>query len=164
MHRRPLSPFPLQNSLTLNIPREYHRFILGKKGAKLREIEMSTSTKIEVPREQENSDLITIRGARDGIDKARHELLCISDEQSKLASERLSVEKIWHPFIIGPYGNNLNALRDRTGARINIPPPTVLKDEIVVAGEKENVVKAVAEIKRLVAEKVRNFACFDEHS
>jgi len=65
----------------VHIPKEHHRFILGIKGKKLNELELQTATKIAIPRPNENSDMITITGTKEGIEKARHEIQLISDEQ-----------------------------------------------------------------------------------
>jgi len=73
--------------------------------------------------------------------------------QAKLAFERLNIPKIYHPFITGASNTNLKKLQESTGARINIPPPSVMKDELTVAGEKEGVKKAVEEINRIYNEK-----------
>ena len=72
-----------QANLKLHIPKEHHRFLLGQKGAKLQALELSTATKISIPRPEEKSDIITILGSKDGVDKARHEIQEISDEQVK---------------------------------------------------------------------------------
>ena len=45
-------------------------------------------------------------------------------------------------------------LIEETGAKINVPPPSVYKDEVVVSGEKEGVHKAVATIMAIYEEKV----------
>ena len=73
----------VQASTILVIPREYHRFILGKGGKKLQEIELASSTKITLPRsdEKSNPNEIRISGAKEGIDKARHEIEAIHEEQ-----------------------------------------------------------------------------------
>ncbi len=42
-----------------------------------------------------------------------------------------------------------------TGAEINIPPPSVYKDELTVAGDKENVKNAVKMITEIYEEKKR---------
>ena len=42
-----------------------------------------------------------------------------------------------------------------TGARINIPPPSVYKDELTVAGDKDGVKKAVQMIMEIYHEKER---------
>lgn len=44
---------------------------------------------------------------------------------------------------------------ERTGAKIHVPPMQAEKDEIVVSGEKEGVMAAVAHIMKVYEEKVR---------
>ena len=44
---------------------------------------------------------------------------------------------------------------DETGARINIPPPSMMKNDISVAGDKDSVAKAVAQVKKIWGEMVR---------
>ena len=129
-----------QASIEIEIPKEHHGFVLGKGGKKLQELELMTQTKITIPRD---SKIIRIVGTKEGIDRAKHEIQLISDEQAKLAFERLTVPKIYHPFIQGPDNEKMKEIALSTGARINIPPPSVNKDEITVAGDKESVQKAV---------------------
>nr|CAD7393549.1 unnamed protein product [Timema cristinae] len=131
-----------QASTTISIPKEHHRFILGKSGTKLRDLEKTTATKISMPNMAENSDKIVVTGTKEGIEKAVHEIRVTSDEQSKQAYERVNVPKIYHPFICGPHNDSLNALIAETGVRINVPPLSVQKDEITIAGEKEGVMLA----------------------
>jgi len=142
-----------QARTTIPIPKEHHRFILGPKGTKLADLELSTATKINIPRPEEDSDTVTIVGTKEGIEKARHEIQVISEEQAKRAFERLHIEKCYHPFICGPDNVNIKALTDETGAKISVPPLSLQKDEIVVSGEKEGVHKAVETINRIYEEK-----------
>jgi len=145
--REVLVSFQTQANATLNIPKEHHRHLLGKGGVKLHEMEKNTATKITIPKSGDTSDAITIVGAKEGIDKAIHEIQLISDEQSKQAFERLDVPKIYHPFIQGPGNENtIRMLGANPGVRINIPPLSVHKDELSIAGEKEGVMKVKAEI------------------
>lgn len=108
----------------------------------------------------EASDIITITGTKEGIEKAEHEIRITSDERSKKAFERISVPKVYHPFVIGPYNETLNALMSETGARINVPPPSVMKDEIVIAGEKDGVLAAKAKIEAIYEEMVSGVLLF----
>nr|BAN20317.1 high density lipoprotein binding protein [Riptortus pedestris] len=140
--RRILNIFQTQASQRLTIPKEHHRLILGKAGVRLKEIEKMTSTKIQVPLMNDMSEEITVVGTKDGVDKAIHEIQVISDEQSKKAFERISIPKVYHPFLSGAYGENVNALMASTGTRIHIPPPSAQVDEITIAGEKEGVAVA----------------------
>lgn len=71
--------------------------------------------------------------------------------------ERLEVEKAYHPFIAGPYNKTVNDIMHETGTRINIPPPSVNKTEIVCMGEKDQLAQAAARIRQIYEEKVRTF-------
>jgi len=141
--------FQTQASKQISIPREHHRWILGKKGDRLRDLEKNTATKITVPSISEESDLITIQGTKEGIEKAEHEIRTTSDEQSRKAFERITVPKIYHPFILGPNNENLTKMSEETGAKINIPPQSVMKDDIVITGETEGVQQAKARIEAI---------------
>ena len=70
-------------SSTISIPKEHHRFILGRGGSNLQELETRTATQISIPKATDNTDKITITGPKEGIEKALHEIQLISDRQSK---------------------------------------------------------------------------------
>ncbi|XP_076856033.1 vigilin isoform X2 [Brachyhypopomus gauderio] len=144
-----------QASSMVVIPKEHHRFVIGKNGEKLQELELKTATKIAIPRPDDPSANIRISGTKEGIEKARHEVLLISAEQDKRTVERLSLEKAFHPFIAGAYNRVVQELSQETGARISIPPPSLPKDEIVITGEKEAVAMAIARIRSIYEEKKR---------
>lgn len=139
----------LKASKQFSVPREHHRFVLGKKGERLKDLEKLTGTKISVPGISDESDIITISGTKEGIEKAEHEIRTTSDEQSRKSFERISVPKIYHPFINGPFNETVTKLQDETGARINIPPQSVMKDEIIITGEKDGVLVAKSRIEMI---------------
>ncbi|XP_063965109.1 vigilin-like [Lytechinus pictus] len=151
--REVMNKLQTQANITIQIPKEHHRFVIGKEGKKLKELEQVTMTKITIPNSEENSDMIRIVGPKEGIDQAKHELQLISDEQAKRAFERLIVPYKYHPFICGPENCFIKDLSARTGAKISVPPLSARKDEIVVAGEKEGVHEAKALILRTYEEK-----------
>jgi len=146
-----LVDFQTQANATINIPKEHHRFLLGKGGSKLQDLERQTATKITIPKASDtNNDGIIVAGARDGIEKALFEIQKISDEQSKQAFEKLEVPKIYHPFIQGAGNVNINSLTAKhSGVRINIPPLSVMKDELSITGEKEGVLACKAAITQI---------------
>ncbi|XP_026745631.1 vigilin-like [Trichoplusia ni] len=150
-----LTHFQQQASKQVNIPKEHHRWILGKQGQKLKELEKVTATKISVPGIADTSETITITGTKEGIEKAEHEIRVCSEEQSRKALERIKIPKIYHPFIQGPYGERASALSAETGARIHIPPASTQSDEIVIAGEKNGVLAAKAQIEQIYEEMVK---------
>lgn len=153
--RKILTYFQTQASRQISIPKDHHRWILGKKGERLKELERVTATKISMPSVSDQSDVITITGPKDGIEKAEHQIRVTSDEQSKKALERVSVPKMYHPFIVGPSNKNLQAMIEETGAKITVPPPSVQQDEIVISGEKEGVLAAKAKIELIYKEMER---------
>nr|XP_026691860.1 vigilin isoform X2 [Ciona intestinalis] len=174
-----------QACVTVNIPKEHHRVILGKAGSRLQKLELETATKINIPRSEKQSTEITIVGTQEGIHRARQEIQMISDEQAKLAMERLPIEKMYHPFINGPrneFASKLSKvcrififkityvkkamilkaynfsflIKQEHGVRIHIPPPSVQKDEVVVSGERDGVAAAVNKIMMVYQQKSRN--------
>lgn len=68
--------------------------------------------------------------------------------------ERVNIDKVYHPFLTGPFNKLVGEMMQETGARINVPPPSVNKTEIVITGEKEQVALAVTLIKKVYEEKV----------
>ena len=74
--------------------------------------------------------------------------------KAKLSFERLAIPKVFHPFISGANNATARKIMEQTGARINIPPPSVNKDELTVAGEKEGVASAIKAINDIFEEKV----------
>lgn len=154
--RKILVHYQTQASKQINIPKEHHRWILGKKAERLHEIEKATATKINVPNIAEESDIITISGTKEGIEKAEHHIRTASDEQSKKAFERVTVPKMYHPFVLGPFSEQLNRMVEQTGARINVPPPSVQQDDIIITGEKEGVARAKGFIEAIHADLEKN--------
>ncbi|XP_023195384.1 vigilin isoform X2 [Xiphophorus maculatus] len=151
-----VSRLQTQASATVAIPKEHHRFVIGKNGEKLQELELKTATKIQIPRPDDSSNQIKISGTKEGLEKAKHEILLISAEQDKRAVERVNIDKVYHPFITGAYNKIVGEMMQETGARINVPPPSVNKNEIVITGEKEQVALAVALIKKIHEEKKKS--------
>ncbi|XP_056607167.1 high density lipoprotein binding protein a [Triplophysa dalaica] len=151
-----VSRLQTQASATVAIPKEHHRYVIGKSGEKLQELELKTATKIQIPRPEDPSNHIKISGTKEGLEKAKHEILLISAEQDKRAVERVNIEKVYHPFITGAYNKLVGELMQETGARINVPPPSVNKTEIVITGEKEQVALAMVKIRKIYEEKRKN--------
>lgn len=152
-----MARFQTQAQVPISIPKEHHRFLLGPKGQTLAELERSTATKISIPRPNDDSSTINITGTREGIEKAVHEIRLISDKQSKQASEKISIPKKYHAFLFGPYNEKVRQLESEYNVKINIPPPSVMKDEIHITGEKEGVGKVLAIINKDHNEYVRIF-------
>lgn len=108
-----------------------------------------------MPGRDNASDLIRVTGPREGIEKALHQIQLVSDEQSKLAQEHLTIPKMYYPWIRGPFNETLDQLVAETGAKINMPPPSAKSEIIVITGERDGVHRAAAEIRRIFEQQVR---------
>ncbi|XP_065366752.1 vigilin [Calliphora vicina] len=150
--RKILMYFSAQASRSISIPKEHHRVILGKAGKRLRDLEQLTATKITIPNQNEDSEIINIAGTKEDIEKAEAEIRQLSSDQFKKSSDRISVPKIYHPFIVGPYSENLNKMQEETGAKVNVPPQSMQKDEIVITGEKDAVAAAKVKVEAIYKE------------
>ena len=64
----------------MKIPKEHHGVIMGKQGARIKQIEQDTNTKISVPQVEDRSDLIKITGNKEDCDMAKDEIQSISDD------------------------------------------------------------------------------------
>uniref|UniRef100_A0A2K6UPQ1 Vigilin n=1 Tax=Saimiri boliviensis boliviensis TaxID=39432 RepID=A0A2K6UPQ1_SAIBB len=130
-----------QAAATVALPKERHRFVIGKNGEKLQDLELKTATKIQIPCPDDPSNQIKITGTKEGIEKAHHEDLLISAEQDKHAVRGRVI------------GWLARSCRRQGRAHINIPPPSVNRTEIVFTREKEQLAQAVAPIRKIYKEK-----------
>lgn len=141
--------FQTQSQRQMQVPKDMHRIVLGKGGSRLKELEATTGTKISLPNLNEDSEVVTITGPREGIEKAEHELKLIVIDQTKKSVDTVKVPKHYHQFITGANNELLVQLCEETGAKVNVPPPSVKKNEIIISGEKEHVAAAKARIEKL---------------
>jgi KH domain len=59
----------------LGIPPEYHHLIIGRGGQRIGHIRDETGCTVDVPRRGVESDIIVIRGNKDGVEKAREMII-----------------------------------------------------------------------------------------
>lgn len=134
--------FQTYPSRQIPIPKDYHRTVIGLKGMKLKDIETMTSTKITVPRMIDPSELVTITGPKEGIEKAIQEIHRIVNEQANRATDVIMIPKPFHLFICGANNKHINAIMQETGSKINVPPMHLDKDDIVIVGNRDGVAVA----------------------
>jgi rRNA processing protein Krr1/Pno1 len=137
----------------INVPKEQHKYLIGKAGSVLKELQEKFCIRIQVPDLDSLLDEISIFGPKDGIEQAIHEIQQICDEQAKSDMVRLSIPKIIHPWIRGCKNEISDDIALRSGAKVNIPPAHIEKDEIIVSGDREKVDLAVQEIRQIAKEK-----------
>jgi polyribonucleotide nucleotidyltransferase len=67
----------------VHIFKQFHKNIIGKGGANIRKIRDETDTRIDLPSENNASDVIAITGRKENVEKARK---MIEDIQKELVS------------------------------------------------------------------------------
>ena len=60
--------------------KKFHANVIGKGGATLRKLREETDTKIELPGEKSDSDVIVITGKKENVQKARARIQAIEKE------------------------------------------------------------------------------------
>ena len=81
-----------QSQAEIRVKKEHHRFLLGKSGKKLNDLQAATGTRITLPRQADDSDVVRVVGPKEGIEKVLHEIQVVCTEVASRASEKLTVE------------------------------------------------------------------------
>nr|CAD2180551.1 unnamed protein product [Meloidogyne enterolobii] len=150
-----------QATVRLEIPKEYHSFIIGKQGSKLHQLEQKFLCRIHMPNREEKSDVIRIVGPNEFIVEAAKQIKAIGDEMAKQKTENLNIPRSFYPWIRGVNNEKLDDLIHRTGVKINIPPIQANNETIIISGEREGVDAAVAEINHIYQEKKESVVSFE---
>merc|ERR1719361_2620486 len=99
-------------SIEMNVPFEYHRYIIGKSGAGTRQIMEDYDVNINVPKIELESSIITITGTNDNVEKAKADLEeKVKDLEAKSFEVKVEVNPEYHPKIIGRKGETIGKLR-----------------------------------------------------
>lgn len=102
-----LNNFQTPVTLTVSVPKSVHGRLLGPKGVRLASIQEETQTKINMPRKEEDSDVIRVVGLKDNAERAVQSIQKYVKEFVGKAVEKVNVERIYLLFITGPFNENL---------------------------------------------------------
>lgn len=94
-------------SVTCQVPKPQHRYIIGPQRKGLAEILKETGVSVEVPPEEEDSLTITLRGDPDRLGPA---LALVYAKASSVITVEITCKPWMHKFLIGPKGSTLQAL------------------------------------------------------
>ena len=75
--------------LKLPIFKQFHKFIIGKGGATVKQIRQETNAKIDLPASGSDSDIIILTGKKEDVLKAQKKIQTIQSEQADVVSVRL---------------------------------------------------------------------------
>merc|ERR1719483_698460 len=139
----------------INIPCKIHNTVIGA-GGKLIQSIMSEcgGVAIKFPENGSGSDLVTVRGPVEDVEKAIKLLKELSDEkQLSGISVEVKAKPQHHKFLIGRAGVHIQKIRDETGARIIFPGANDDdRESITIVGTKEAVEAAKVIVEARVKE------------
>ncbi|GBM34136.1 Vigilin [Araneus ventricosus] len=135
-------------SVEVPIYKQNHKFIIGKGGANIKKIRDETNTRIDLPAEGAESDVIVIRGRKEDVVAAKEKILAIQEELDNVITQEIMIPAKLHNSIIGSKGRLIRAITEECGGvTIKFPTGGTGSDKVSIRGPKEDVLKAK---KRLV--------------
>ncbi|GFT36769.1 vigilin [Nephila pilipes] len=106
------------SSVEVPIYKQNHKFIIEKGGANIK-IRDETNTKIDLPAEGAESDVIAIHGPKEDVIKAKKQLLEISNEKQLVGyTAEIKANPEQHKFLIDKNGTSIKKVRDKAGGRL----------------------------------------------
>ncbi|CAM0143028.1 hypothetical protein VKS41_006214 [Umbelopsis sp. WA50703] len=142
--REILANLAVKLNVLLEVPSSTQRFIIGSKGATLKQIQNISGTRITVPKrekadatpepvengEEEEDDVpvaITIVGDADGVKIAKAEIMKIVGEKTATQTVKLTnIDSHYYPLIAGADNKNVKALAEELDVKIRIPTFSVV--------------------------------------
>lgn len=154
---------------TIAVPIDAHRFLIGRGGETIRKIMQDSDVHINVPKDEAQSEEITVVGQADNVDEALEAIKAKLKEYEDQAEDRklrqwsmtINVPTEYHQKIIGIKGVVVNELRKKYDVNISLPKGEEKTDEIVIAGYEakaracaEEIEKMVEDIRSLVSQEI----------
>lgn len=159
----------IKRTVEIAVPAATRRFIIGAKGANLKQIEAKSNTRVNFPRKEEeeftyNDEdseevvIVTIMGDAAGIRIAKEEIEKIVGE--KTAKQTIKIDNFdskYYLFLSGPQNSNLKKLEEEYDVKIHVPAVIVdgntnRDTAISITGDKEKVQAAKAALEKSYAD------------
>jgi len=118
------------------ILKEYHRNIIGKSGENIKRIRDETSCQIELPKQDSDSEIITIIGRKADAERARKEIRKIEKDLVNIEEIQVKVETKLHQALIGAGGKAVKKLQ---GTDCIIHFPSDGSENVTIRGKAEAV-------------------------
>merc|ERR1719295_2224194 len=135
----------LESNYQLKLPifKQFHKFVIGKGGATIKQIRQETNAKIDLPASGSDSDIIILTGKKEDVLKAQKKIQTIQSEQADVVSCDLMIPAKIHNTIIGAGGKLIQSIMDDCGGvHIKFPDANSGSDKVNIRGPREDVEKA----------------------
>merc|ERR1712025_1159092 len=144
----------MEKEKDLIIENRFHRQLIGPKGENIEKVRKDfANVQISFPDLGVKSDIVKLRGPKDDVDKCSRYFTKLQKELLESSFQvKVPIFKQFHKFVIGKGGANIRRIRDETDTKIDLPDSGSDSDMITITGKKENVMKAVEQVKQIQSE------------
>merc|ERR1719461_2478383 len=141
----------------VKVDAKYHKHIIGKGGSTINKIKAETDVTINIPDTDSGVTIIRIEGNRAGVEKAKKELIDMTEKMENEKEKDLIIENRFHRQLIGPKGENIEKIRkDFANVQISFPDLGVKSDIVKLRGPKKDVDDCSKYFNRVVKEMQEN--------
>lgn len=154
---------PIFCLVQVEVPYEFHRFIIGQKGAGVRQLMNDHDVNIKVPQSELKSNVIIITGPPQNTEEAKKALLERvkdlelekADREAKSYELKVEIKPEYHPKIIGRKGAVITKLREDFDVNIQLPRKDSPDESIItITGYEKNATEAREAILKIVGDYV----------
>lgn len=146
----------VENSYSISVPifKQFHKNIIGKGGANIKKIREECNTKIDLPAENSNSEMIVITGKKSNTEAARDRILAIQKELANITEMEVSIASKLHNSLIGAKGRFIRSIMEECGGvHIHFPSEGSGSDTVTIRGPAQDVERAKKQLLQLAEEK-----------
>lgn len=149
----------MENNYQVKVPifKQFHKFVIGKGGNTIKTIRKETDTKVDLPDSGSDSDMITITGKKENVEKAQKKITTIQAEMANVVSVDVIIPAKIHNTMIGAGGKLIQSISDDCGGvAIKFPAAESNSDKVTVRGPKDDVEKAKKMLVEMSNERMLN--------
>merc|ERR1719392_545859 len=137
----------------VKVDAKYHKHIIGKGGSTINKIKSETDVTINIPDTDSGVTVIRIEGNKAGAEKAKKELMDMTEKMENEKEKDLIIENRFHRQLIGPKGENIEKIRkDFANVQISFPDLGVKSDIVKLRGPKKDVDECTKYFNKIVKE------------
>jgi len=154
----------------VEVPFDYHRFIIGQKGRDVRKMMQDHDVNISIPSAEEQSNIVKVRGPPANVARAKEALAERitqldtekADRELKSFAVTVEVDEKHHPKIIGRRGATVTEIRKKHDVNIQMPEKggeaqnviTITGYQANAEAARDDILKIVKDIEDMFTEEV----------
>jgi polyribonucleotide nucleotidyltransferase len=132
---------------------EYHRFLIGKGGAKIRRVREQLGARVVFPQKDsgDDTDTVTIIGTKDKVEATKEHLMKLIKELDDIVEVEISVDVKFHRHFVQRRGQLIHEISEENGNVIIVFPRSgSTNDKVIIKGAKQCVEGAKLAINEIV--------------